>query len=77
MVPGGAAGLAAEEGGRNALYVRVDIGSLEVGLPLPTTPLRPQSASHPDSRCGSRAMLTQRMGEHMRRDRHRPYFLRQ
>lgn len=46
MVPGGAAGLAAEQGGRNALYVRVDIGSLEVGLPLPAKPLRPYSASH-------------------------------
>lgn len=30
MVPGGAAGASVEEGGKNALHVRVDIGSLEV-----------------------------------------------
>ena len=41
MVPGDSAGLAAEEGGRNALYVRVDIGSLEVDPPLPEAPQTP------------------------------------
>ena len=40
MVPGGSAGLAAEEGGRNALHVRVDIGSLEV-TNTPSTPQEP------------------------------------
>ena len=33
MVPGGAAATASEEGGKNALHVRVDIGSMEVSAP--------------------------------------------
>ena len=37
LAHGGAAGATAEDGGKNALHVRVDIGSLEVlqRLPLP------------------------------------------
>ena len=61
MVPGGSAGLAAEEGGRNALYVRVDIGSLEVGPSSPRRPSDPILHLHHirESLYGARANLTQ------------------
>ena len=68
MVPGGPAGLAAEEGGRTALHVRINIGSLEVTL---KPPRHPSGAipHHPGEPVRNAGMLTQQMWACMRRGR--------